>query len=247
MKRIFYYIFCLCLSTVPALGKSDGTVSTGKEAGEKVSAILAKIDNASRRLRTYSATFNQVDVEPAFDEVTMSSGRFHLMHKNIPDQKEPVYLLRFDYTRPERSVTIINDAKVILFKPDMIKPQESMMVDNLKLQALFAGFMSTKSLQEHYEIFLTEDDAASVTLLFNPKTETARSNFKELRVTFSKLSWLPVTIVQHKIGGQQITMTFKNPQVNRTLNRKIFTTESLEELKAPKRKKPSARKKPADR
>jgi outer membrane lipoprotein-sorting protein len=248
MKRIFYSIFCLSLSTVLVMGKSAGKVSTGKESDKQVSAILAKIDNASRRIRTYSASFNQVDVEPAFDEITMSSGRFHLMRKTIPDQRDPVYLLRFDYTKPERSVTIINDAKVLLFKPGMIKPQESMMVDNIKLQALFAGFMSTKSLQEHYEIFLTDNDAASISLLLNPKTETARSNFKELRITFSKSSWLPTTIVQHKIGGQQITMTFKNPQVNRTLNKKIFTAESLKEIKAPvRRKKSSAGKKPADR
>jgi len=251
MKTGLYICYSILLTTLllqaePA-SKSKSTPK-GKKA-EKVKTIIAKIDAASSKLRTYSARFTQVDVEPAFDEMTTMSGSFKLMRKVIPNQPEPLYYMRFDYKKPEQSVTIINESKIILYKPGMIKPQESMMVDNIKLQALFAGFMSTKTLQENYEIFLTDESHSTVSLLLNPKTEIARSNFKDLRITFSKTTWLPVTIVQNKTVGQQITITFKSPQVNRTVSSKIFTVESLKELKFRKksRKKPSAVKKPGDR
>ena len=188
-------------------------------------------------------------MEPAFDEITMMSGSFNLIRKVIQSHPEPFYYIRFDYTKPEQSIMIINDSKIILYKPGMIKPQEQMMVDNIKLEALFAGFMSTKTLQENYEIFIMDESHSIVSLLLNPKTELARSNFKELRITFSKSTWLPVSIVQHKTTGQQITITFKSPQVNRTVSPKMFTMESLKGLKfkKPSRKKPSAVKKPAGR
>ncbi len=245
MKRYLSLLIAAAISAAPAFAAP----AVKRDSGKALSNVLDRIDATASKLHTFSASFTQVDIDPVFDEITEYEGSFYFMSKTTPDNKKPIYMLRFDYMKPERSVTIINDTKIILFTPDMIKPQESYMVDNIKLEALFAGFMSTRSLLEHYDIFLADDTPTTVTLMLNPKTDAARENFKELRITFKKSTWLPVTVVQHKLNGQQITFSFDKMVSNRTVPEKIFSAESLKDLKL-SRKKPEAKKpdakKPAD-
>jgi outer membrane lipoprotein-sorting protein len=127
-------------------------------------------------------------------------------------------------------VTIIDGSKVILYAPEMDKPQESLLIDDVKMQALFSAFMSTKRMREHYDVMVTESSHKRVTVVLLPRTQAVRQNFRELRITLSPRTWLPVSICEYKLNNQRITFTFEQPQVNRTIPADMFSVKSLDKL-----------------
>ena len=222
-----YKLAALCVImflVLPAAGKK-----ITKE--EKLKIILEKIDEAAKKIKTFSATFKQVDLDPVFDELEESYGTFIFQKlKSNSENTEQIFRMRFDYKKPERSVTIIDDSRIIIYSPDMEDPQESFIVDKVKLQVFFAGFLSKKTLEENYEILLESADAKNVTLQLIPKTKAGKGHFRELRITFNTVTWLPSLIHQTKKNRQQITIIFKNIHINRIISPQTFTTKSLKHL-----------------
>ncbi len=226
MKQSIYLLFVAVVWA--AVSHGEPARAGKRHHSNTVAEILSNIDATAKRVHSFQAMFKQTEVDPVFDELYESSGKFYfnkMIHGTHKDA--PVYQLRFDYMTPEKSVTIIDGAKVIMYAPDMQKPQESYLVDDVKMQAFFAAFMSTEGLREHYEVVVTEESARTVTILLVPKTDTVRRHFRELRITFKRTTWLPISIYQHKHNGQQITFTFDRIQLNRTVPPELFTAKGL--------------------
>ncbi|NLF39988.1 outer membrane lipoprotein carrier protein LolA [bacterium] len=189
--------------------------------------VFSAIDRTAAHFHSFKAAFKQFDTDPIFQEENESSGVFHFRKVGGDGDGAATFQLRFDYVTPEPSTFIINGSKIIQYDPTMKAPQESLLVDNVKLDAMLAGFTSTKRMREHYDVMLDKAARDSVTLFMMPKKTVVDKNFRELRVTFSRGAWLPVKIDQLKLNGQRITFTFDTPEVNRTLPDKLFTREGI--------------------
>lgn len=204
---------------------------------EAVDTVLAKIDASAQRIRTFQSKFIQTTVSKALDEKDEASGVV-LFAKKAGTQPEqpPVLLLRFDYKEPDPSIMIMNEAQVIFQKPGF-EPETHQLVDDLKTDTLLAGFTSTARLRDNFLIKLGRQTESRVTLILSPVSETACRNFRELRITFNRATWLPVAVYQHKVNDERITFQFNEIKVNYTIAPEMFTAQSL--------KKPA--KKPAGR
>ena len=97
-----------------------------------VSRILEQIETHTRRISSFSANFKQISLERAFNETDQSSGRLVVLKKRGGDAAAmPVCLVRFDYVTPERSVTIMNESRVLVWQQGL-QVQEQPLVDDLK-------------------------------------------------------------------------------------------------------------------
>ncbi len=196
---------------------------------EKLQLILEKIDKTSDKVKTFKADFKQIDLDPVFDELEESYGSF-VFKKEKTKENERLFKIRFDYKKPDKSVTIVDGSKVIIYTPEMEAPQESYIVDKVKLQVFFAGFLSKENLEKNYEILLESSNPKKITLQLIPKTKAGKSHFRELRISFNAITWLPTLIHQTKKNSRQITIMFKNIRTNRIISPQTFTVQSLKHL-----------------
>jgi len=221
---IFVVFSVLIIFVLPVSGKK-----ITKE--EKLQIILEKIDKASNKVKTFTANFKQIDLDPVFDEIEESYGSFVFQKlKGTTEDNEKLFRIRFDYKSPDKSITIIDGSKVIIYSPEMESPQESYIVDKIKLQVFFAGFLSKENLEKNYEILLESINPKKITLQLIPKTRAGKSHFRELRISFNAITWLPSLIHQTKKNSQQITIMFKNVRTNRTISQQTFTAKGLKHL-----------------
>jgi outer membrane lipoprotein-sorting protein len=213
---------------------SSGLALLGFAAGpgaapvqDLVAPFLQRINARTRQISSFSARFRQTSVDPTFAETDTASGHMCFLRKAPTDgQPATTYLVRFDYLTPEKSVTIMNDAKVILWQPGAA-PQEHAMVNNLTMRTLLAGLTSLDELHDQFLISLTSQSLARVTLKLTPASDIARRTFRELFVTFDKHSWLPVAVQQNKLNGERVTLQFEEPVINRSIRAELFTLDFL--------------------
>ena len=201
-----------------------------RNAARKITSkeVLSKIDITAKSLHSFQAQFLQTEIDPVFDEIYESTGKFYFNKAtSVDDNKTPVFQLRFDYLKPDQTTTIINGGSVIIYTPEMSEPQESYLIDDIKMDAFFAPFVSSERLRENYDAIVLEETSKKVTVLFSPKTDIVRKHFRELRVTFSKSNWLPLSIYQLKRSGQKITFKFAKIVLNRTISQDMFTLSGL--------------------
>ncbi len=224
-KECILIIFsALIILVLPVSGKK-----ISKE--EKLQIILKKIDKASNKIKTFTANFKHIDLDPVFDELEESYGSFIFQkEKDKTEDDEKIFKVRFDYKKPEKSIFIIDGSKVIIYSPGMESPQESYLVDKVKMQVFFAGFLSKENLEKNYEILLENITPKKITLQLIPKTKAGKNHFRELRISFNTITWLPSLIHQTKKNSRQITIMFKNIRTNRTISPQTFTAKSLKHL-----------------
>jgi len=224
MKIANIYIFlALIFLVLPVSGKK-----LTKE--KKLQIILEKIDKAANKVKTFSASFKQTDLDPVFDELDESYGSFLFQKAKDERDKETIFKVRFDYKKPDKSITIIDGSKVIIYSPEMEAPQETYLVDKVKLQVFIACFLSKKKIEKNYEVILESSNPKKIILQLIPRTQAGKNHFRELRITFSAATWLPSTIRQIKNNSQQTTIMFKNVHTNRIISPQTFTTKSLKHL-----------------
>jgi len=209
--------------------------------------ILSEIDATARSIHSFQAVFLQTEVDTVFDESYESTGIFYF-NKLVSNDKNrtPVFQIRFDYLKPEKSTTIIDGGKVIIYTPEMSEPQESYLIDDVKMDAFFAPFISSERLRENYNMVVTSENSKKVTVLLSPKTDLVKKHFRELRITFNRSNWLPISIYQVKKNGQKITFTFARIKVNRSISQKMFSMKGLKASlpSSPHHRKAKAKKDP---
>jgi outer membrane lipoprotein-sorting protein len=236
-------------ATMIILGAALSAAAATRPVGDSALAldtILTRIDAKAEAIHSVQAGFTQIDYDPVFDETDESQGVVRLVrHQPGDTNAPPLYRIRFDYLEPERSVTIVDASKVIVWTPDMQAPEESYLVDDTKMEALLAGFVSTERLREHYDVSIDEQTGHKVTLHLLPTSDQARQQLREMRVTFDKRTWLPTTIFHFKLNGQKVTFTFATVRLNVTIPATEFTVESLKPLL--RKTKAAARPESADR
>lgn len=222
--------------------KQNSRAAASKEITCK--EILSKIDTTARSTHSFQAFFSQTEVDSVFDELYESTGIFYFNKLVSTDNHQmPVFQIRFDYLKPEKSITIIDGGKVIIYTPEMSEPQKSYLIDDIKMDAFFAPFISSERLREHYDMVVTDNNPKRVTVLLSPKTDMVRKHFRELRITFNKANWFPISIYQLKRNGQKITFKFARIKVNRSISQDMFSMKGLK-ASLPSRSRRKAKAKP---
>lgn len=241
MKRFFMLsFFALAVLGAETEAKTQKANSSPAEIKLKQEAAAAKVETAKtdpqidkallelgakiKDLRTFTADFTQLDIDPLFMDESTHKGKLSFL-RAVMEGKTNCFL-RFDYTEPEKSVTILAPLGVVIYTDDMTEPQISPARDGNSADVIFSTFVSPAALKRHYEV-LPGKSQKPYSFRLVPKSAFAKSFFTEAEVDFSEKTGLPERLRQIKINGQDITLNFSNAELNAQLPVDNFDAASL--------------------
>ncbi|MBR5624873.1 outer membrane lipoprotein carrier protein LolA [bacterium] len=205
----------------PAAPEAKGETA---EANSKIDKALEELGAKIKDLKTFTADFTQLDIDPLFMDESTHKGKLSFL-RAVMDGKTNCFL-RFDYEEPEKSVTILTPLGIVIYTDDMTEPQISPARDGNSADIIFSTFVSPAALKRHYEVHPGKSQKTYSFKLI-PKSSFAKSFFSEAEVDFSEKTGLPERLRQIKINGQDITLSFSNAHLNAQLPVDNFDAASL--------------------
>lgn len=203
------------LEALPLAEKEDPAIQKDLEE------LTARI----REVRTFTADFAQKDIDPLFMDESESSGR--LAFRRAVKEARTNCLLRFDYEKPEPSVTIMTPRYVAVHTSDMVAPQVSQVAGDNDADVLFSTFVTPLQLKRHYILNRLPAGEGECAFKLIPQSAFVRRFFKEAEVTFDRTTGLPKRVRQLKLNGQDITLSFSGVQLNPELPADYFDASAL--------------------
>ena len=216
MKKIFLLLFLAALSLQA-------------ESTNEVDAALSSLGEKVKNFASFTADFRQLDKDPLFMDESEHKGKLSFCRKVVSGATN--CFLRFDYSEPERSVTILAPNGVLIYTDDMTEPQFSPSRDPNRADMVFSTFVSPAALKRHYEIAFNKPEAEKISFKLTPKSSFAKEFFSEAEVDFSKKTGLPERLRQVKLNGQDITLFFTSPAFNVSLPTNYFDASYFKKAK----------------
>jgi len=216
MKKIFLLLFLAALSLQA-------------ESTNEVDAALSSLGEKVKNFASFTADFRQLDKDPLFMDESEHKGKLSFCRKVVSGATN--CFLRFDYSEPERSVTILAPNGVLIYTDDMTEPQVSPSRDSNRADMVFSTFVSPAALKRHYEIAFSKKEDEKISFKLTPKSVFAKEFFSEAEIDFSKKTGLPERLRQVKLNGSDITLFFSSPAFNVSLPTNYFDASYFKKAK----------------
>lgn len=179
-------------------------------------AVLASLESAGRKLETMQAGFVETHVLVLLDETTQREGNVFLQ---VPGR------LRWNYTAPQPSVTLIKDGEFARYMPRT----KQVFRGEAKGEAdLLVGFgPGASELGKKYAVELLPDEdldgAATHVLDLTPRPEQATSGlFSSIRMWVDQQRFIPLQTRLTEPTGDHTTIRFQDVKVNGRLPKGAF-------------------------
>lgn len=230
LKRLSKF-FWLPLAFVFLTGAS-GEKETD-EAKKHLDEVIAAIDYSARHTRTYCAYFKQCEYDKYDQPGDETYGRFYLererYNKEEADEERLYFRMRFEYYAPKAAVTILDGAQLFTMEQGK-KSYKTLVVNNNKMEVVFAGFMTIKYLLENYSITIAEENAKEIALDLTPESALARDLFLSVRLTFDKTTYLPTSISQNRLNGTRNLFLLQKAQKNSIFGTTTFDPDYMKDF-----------------
>lgn len=195
--------------------------------------IISAIDYSARHTRTFCAYFKQCEYDKYDNPGDETTGRFYLERQRFSDeseQEEKLYFkMRFEYFSPKAAVTILDGAQLYTQEQGK-KSFRTLVVNNNKMEVVFAGFMTIKYLLEHYNISIAEENASEIALDLTPESALARDIFSSVRLTFDKVTYLPTSVSQNRLNGTRNLFILLKAQKNPIFDSRVFDPDRMSDF-----------------
>ena len=227
-------IFCAAISLFGAdasfVEEEDAPVLTNatlQTSDKKLETLISQIDRAARRTRTFCADYKKIEYTKNDQIEDEAIGRIYLQRvRPTDDEAQDEYRFRFEYYQPKAAVTIIDGSSLYAASQNE-KRTRSIMVDNRKLEVIFAGFMSISRLKNNYVISRGEENAKNLSLILTPESKLAKSLFKSVRLTFDRTTLIPSAIYQERNDGSKNVFLLAHPKINHLFSSQVFDPEQI--------------------
>jgi len=200
------------------------------EAKKHLDEVIAAIDYSARHTRTYCAYFKQCDYDKHDEPGEETYGRFYLererYNKEEADEERLYFRMRFEYYAPKAAVTILDGAQLFTMEQGK-KSYKTLVVNNSKMEVVFAGFMTIKYLLENYSITIAEENSKEIALDLTPESALARDLFLSVRLTFDKTTYLPTSISQNRLNGTRNLFLLQKAQKNSIFGTATFDPDHM--------------------
>jgi len=227
LKRLSKF-FLLPFALLFVLG-SSGEKETD-EAKKHLEEVIAAIDYSARHTRTYCAYFKQCEYDKHDEPGEETYGRFYLererYNKDEEEEERLYFRMRFEYYAPKAAVTILDGAQLFTMEQGR-KSYKTLVVNNSKMEVVFAGFMTIKYLLENYNITIAEENAKEIALDLTPESALARDLFLSVRLTFDKTTYLPTSISQNRLNGTKNLFLLQKAQKNSIFGTATFDPDHM--------------------
>lgn len=216
MKKIFFLVLLAALSLQA-------------ESTNEVDAALSTLGKKVKDLKSFTADFRQLDKDPLFMDESEHKGKLSFL-RSVKDGTTNCFL-RFDYTEPEKSVTVLSPNGVLIYTDDMTEPQVSPSRDSNRADMVFSTFVSPAALKRHYDVAFNKQESGKISFKLTPKSVFAKEFFSEAEVDFSEKTGLPERLRQVKLNGSDITLFFSSVAFNVSLPTNYFDASYFKKAK----------------
>jgi outer membrane lipoprotein-sorting protein len=211
MKRVLY-----CSLFIAVLGAA--LVPSNTRANGNVDAILEKMQNAGRNVRTLTAALRQETRSDLGGKPATSGGKLMFSHGGKTNDN-----LRIDYDKPKGQIVAVVGNEIFLVQEVIrqvtITSRQAQASKNQEFAFLATPYESAASLRARYDIVYGGDEqvdgAAASKLVLTPKQSSSIQNWS---VWVNQNSWLPVKYQVLEANGSRSIFTLSNIQINAKLS-----------------------------
>lgn len=184
--------------------------------------ILARMDDASRYLKTVSANLEYTKVTVVVNDRSTDYGKLY-----FHNSKSPEILLEFDKPEPKTILFRKNKAEMYLPKMNQIQEYDLSHHSEIVQQFLLLGFgTDSNGLRKAYDVKLIgeEDvnDETTAVLELTPRRPSVAAQIVKVNLWISEDSWLPVEQKFLEPGGDYLETKYTSVKVNRDLPPSVF-------------------------
>ena len=187
-----------------------------------LSQILARMNEAGKRLKTLSAKLEYTKVTVLVNDKSTEEGRLFYRKGKTPE-------IRIDMVQPESKVILFkkNKAEIYLPKINQIQEYSLELKSGLVEEFLVLGFgAETGELKKSYTItYLKEEELGGDTtavLELIPRKENIASQLTKIQMWVSEDSWVPAQEEFFEPGGDYLIARYKAIKVNFRLPSSTF-------------------------
>ncbi len=181
--------------------------------------VLAKMDEASRKLSDLTADLKMTKVTIVVDDKSDETGKIYYQRGKKGSRT------RLDYRAPEVKTLILDKGKVELYEPNFKRVTEYSLGKNHAEAEFFSiGFGPTDNLTRSYKMTVTKEEnlGGTNTSLLELKPKTPGTMFKGILIWTDHVRWIPVQMRLIEASGDYLTIQFDNIVLNSHLTDKIF-------------------------
>ena len=226
MPNTFHRGLCLLLAGVTTLaGALPAAARKGHHATD-LAEILAQMNEASKRLKTVSATLDYTKVTVLVDDKSTESGQLFFRHGKSAE-------IRIDITKPEKKVILFKKNRGEIYLPKINQIQEYNLEEKSDLvqQFLLLGFgTDSNEIKKAYSVkYLREEDLQGDTtalLELTPRKESVAAQIVKIQIWVNEESWLPEQQKFYEPGGDYLIANYSGMKVNRMLPGSTFELDA---------------------
>jgi len=207
MSSVFAAAGFICLGLAGGrLHAAEGKLDTN--------AVLMKMEEAGKTLKSLKAGFKQIRTYSLFGEKRESSGTIYY--------KKPGMML-WQYDAPDNSSLYINGRSALMYIPDIKQVQKISLSRDKKTEALLIGFgNSADEIKRNFNARSSPKGNGDYALELTPKTPELKALFSSLRLVIDGQRWIPVGSERREPGGDVTEFTFENIKINPPLKNSFF-------------------------
>ena len=199
------------LGSATATAQDPDPDAPGLGAGERVDALVQRIQLEQSRLETLSARFSQRKESLLLLEPEVSGGRFWYQS---PDR------VRWEFEEPVNTVIVVRDDAMLTWYRDLGRAElvhVGKQADKI-LQYLGASHSLT-SLQSYFDVKVgfPDDAEAPFSVSLDPRFERVKKRLAEMSIKLHRKLYVPVFLRYVEPDGDVTEMTFDELQVNQEI------------------------------
>jgi outer membrane lipoprotein carrier protein len=198
------------------LGAAEEPLPPNLKGGEKLAALLERVAQAQREIKTLQASFEQRKVSHLLAEPSVMSGRFYF---RAPDH------VRWEYLTPRQMTVVITGGVAITYRPAE-KRAERIEVGRMqrKVFRLMGAAEPLDALRQYFAFTLRDPgDDANYTLLLRPTGFQLKKRLSEVGVEIERATFLPIALSLQEADGDSTSYAFSGVQRNLPLDDGLFS------------------------
>jgi len=215
----------LALVSLSAADPAPKTVSIDDlEGSAKLDALIEKVVERQRAVRTLEAEFVQLKESSLLLEAVESTGVFLF---RAPD------LVRWDYRQPDSMVVLFAEDTVTTYHPAQARA-EQIKVSNKQRRfvRVLAGTQPLDDLTSHFSITLADPGGqAHYRLTLRPVGNTLSKKLQSVEIEVDRKLFLPVVIEYNEADGDSTRYEFKKMVINPEIDDSRFDLEMGADVK----------------
>ncbi len=215
MRPVRHFPVLLLAIGVAISAVAEEPLPPGLKGGEKLAALLQRVSEAQREIKTLQATFEQHRVSHLLAEPSVMSGHFYF---RAPDQ------VRWEYTSPRKMTVMISGGVAITYRPAE-KRAERLEVGRMqrKVFRMMGAAEPLDALRSHFSFTLRDPGGnANYTLLLRPTGYQLKKRLAEVGVEIDRATFLPVALSLREPDGDSTAYSFSGVERNIPLDDGLF-------------------------